>query len=96
MTDPLTRQEFNPLAYVPVLLLIGSIAGVWATLQTDINDTSRRLDAVEARAGKLEASVEANDVRIRLLETGFGRMEERLVAIGEGVLRIGRRLGGQP
>ncbi len=96
MTDPITQQPFNLLAYVPAVALALGLAAGWATLKSDVSASDLRAHALADRVAVLEDGAMAREARIRALETGMGRLEERLVSIGEGIARIERALEPPP
>lgn len=100
----MTRPSFDFTVNIPTMLAVaGLLAGgvmAWSNTQNDIGnnlrDTSRLEAEVDSLAGQVDALTGGLDTRVRALELGFGRFEERLEGIAAGVARIEQQLGSAP
>lgn len=73
-------------------MIIGGI-GVYADISASIRVQQQALGQYREYIEQLRTTTTSNDARIRSLELGAGRIEERLVSINAALLRIEASLG---
>jgi hypothetical protein len=96
MTDPITQQPFNLLSYVPALALALALAAGWADLKSDITTSEQRTSSIEGMAASRAQSESVHEAeqegRLRSLEIGQTRSDEKFNAILDALERLEQRL----
>lgn len=91
---PAPRVSLGNWLTIGTVILSAGIA--WGTVQQEVRTTRDMIAQQSLRMESFERGDDEQEIRIRTLETGFGRFEERLVFIAEGVERIERAVEGRP
>jgi hypothetical protein len=99
MNAPVYENRFNLTTIVAAvnlaLLLVGGGA-IYATIKADLRVAQDAAIRQNGEISDIRVSVASNEARIRALELGAGRTEEKLNNILEGLTRIERQLEVRP
>lgn len=79
---------------VTILLLVFGGGAAWQTMKSDVAATRLLIASADSRISAFERGAQEREMRIRSLELGASRYDEKLLNILASLDRIEQRLGG--
>lgn len=91
--EPWHLDKRIPIAIIFALLTQTAGAVWWASAMSSNVDALRQADArLERTAEQLRSDAISNEARLRVVETGAGRMEAKLESISDGIERLNSQI----